>query len=130
MKRLRYDHWQDLAWYGVKLNIPDEWNPGQLVGDAGSGNVRLDDAQIVRAEIEWKEAGGDPDAVRRAEDPWSAAPGTAAQNTTATISARHPGRTVRRSAVVSLMPAVLDPFPHIAMDIVKTKIIWPKTPCR
>ncbi len=64
MKRLRYDHWQDLAWYGVKLNIPDEWNPGQLVGDAGSGNVRLDDAQIVRAEIEWKEAGGDPDVDR------------------------------------------------------------------
>ena len=64
MKRLRYETWQKLAWYGVTLEIPDEWNPGQLVGDAKSGNVRLDDAQIVRAEVEWKEAGGDPDIAR------------------------------------------------------------------
>ena len=64
MKRLRYDKWQKLAWYGVTIDIPDEWNPGQLVGDARSGNVRLDDAQIVRVEVEWKEAGGDPEVAR------------------------------------------------------------------
>ncbi len=64
MKRLRYNTWQDLAWYGITLSVPDEWNPGQLVGDPRSGNVRLDDAQIVRVEVEWKEAGGNPEVAR------------------------------------------------------------------
>jgi hypothetical protein len=46
-------------WYGVSLDIPEEWNPGKILGDPKSGNVRLDDAEMIRIELEWKHASGD-----------------------------------------------------------------------
>lgn len=59
MKKLRYNRWQPLAWFGLSLRVPEDWNPGKIIGDAKSGSVRLDDARIVRVELEWKEAAGD-----------------------------------------------------------------------
>lgn len=46
-------------WHGVCLDIPEEWNPGKIIGDPKSGNVRLDDAEMIRVEVEWKSADGD-----------------------------------------------------------------------
>lgn len=59
MKNLTYTHWLPFAWQGVKINIPADWNPGKITGEANNGGVRLDDSQIVRLELEWKEARGD-----------------------------------------------------------------------
>lgn len=46
--------WTDFGWQGVHLRVPDEWNLGKVDGDAKSGYARLDDAEIVRAELEWR----------------------------------------------------------------------------
>ena len=47
--------WADFGWQGVCLRVPDEWNLGKVDGDAKSGYARLDDSEIVRAEVEWRE---------------------------------------------------------------------------
>lgn len=47
--------WADFGWQGIFLRVPDEWNLGKVDGDAKSGYARLDDAEIVRAEVEWRE---------------------------------------------------------------------------
>lgn len=47
--------WTDFGWQGMRLRVPDDWNLGRLDGDYRTGYVRLDDAEIVRAEVEWRE---------------------------------------------------------------------------
>jgi hypothetical protein len=59
LKTLNYKSWVPFHWHGLGLEIPADWNPGKLVGDWKSGNVRLDDQMIPRVELEWKEARGD-----------------------------------------------------------------------
>ncbi len=59
MKNLIFDEYVPFAWHGIGLTIPSEWNPGKISGEANSGEVRLDDSQIARIELEWKEARGD-----------------------------------------------------------------------
>lgn len=39
----------------MRLRIPEEWNLGKVDGDTKSGYARLDDAELVRAEIEWRQ---------------------------------------------------------------------------
>lgn len=50
------DTHHDFSWQGVRLRVPDEWELGRVDGDASSGYARLDDARMVRAEIEWRAA--------------------------------------------------------------------------
>jgi len=50
--------WADFGWQGIRLRVPEEWNLGKVDGDRDSGYVRLDDAEIVRAEIEWRTVKG------------------------------------------------------------------------
>ncbi len=45
---------KDFGWQGIRLRIPEEWNLGKVDGDAKSGYARLDDEELVRAEIEWR----------------------------------------------------------------------------
>ncbi|MBT3343931.1 MAG: hypothetical protein HN712_17510 [Gemmatimonadetes bacterium] len=45
---------KNFGWQGLRLRVPEEWNLGKVDGDAKSGYARLDDAEIVRAEIEWR----------------------------------------------------------------------------
>ena len=59
MKNLAFDTYVPFAWQGIGLAIPSEWNPGKISGEANSGEARLDDSQIARLELEWKEARGD-----------------------------------------------------------------------
>jgi hypothetical protein len=59
VKRLRYSDWVPFGWHGIGIEIPAEWNPGKIGGDAKSGSVRLDDATAIRMELEWREARGD-----------------------------------------------------------------------
>ena len=58
-KNLKYDSWVSFSWYGIGVDVPEEWNPGKIAGDHKSGNIRLDDPTTVRLELEWKEARGD-----------------------------------------------------------------------
>ncbi|MEW6755362.1 MAG: hypothetical protein AB1505_30930 [Candidatus Latescibacterota bacterium] len=46
--------WTDFAWQGVHLRVPEAWNLGRVDGNRESGYARLDDAEIVRAEVEWR----------------------------------------------------------------------------
>jgi hypothetical protein len=55
--------WTEFGWQGIRLRVPDDWNLGRMEGDHRSGYVRLDDAEVVRAELEWrpaKEPGREP----------------------------------------------------------------------
>ena len=54
--------WVDFGWQGVRLRVPAEWSLGKVDGSYKNGYVRLDDASIVRLEVEWREA---PPASRR-----------------------------------------------------------------
>ena len=47
-------NWTDFGWQGIRLRVPEDWNLGKVDGDYKSGYARLDDAEIVRAEIEWR----------------------------------------------------------------------------
>ncbi|MEE2657931.1 MAG: hypothetical protein VX733_05455 [Candidatus Latescibacterota bacterium] len=46
----------DFGWQGISLSVPEEWNLGRVDGDWKSGYARLDNAEMVRAEVEWREA--------------------------------------------------------------------------
>lgn len=46
--------WADFGWQGIRLRVPEEWNLGRVEGNHQSGYVRLDDAELVRAECEWR----------------------------------------------------------------------------
>ncbi len=50
------DAHHDFSWHGVRLRVPAEWELGRVDGDAKSGYARLDDARMVRAEVEWRAA--------------------------------------------------------------------------
>ena len=44
------------GWQGIRLSVPEDWELGRVDGDAASGYARLDDSEMVRAEIEWRDA--------------------------------------------------------------------------
>ena len=48
--------WVDFAWQGVRLRVPGEWSLGKVDGNYKNGYVRLDDASVVRLEVEWRES--------------------------------------------------------------------------
>jgi hypothetical protein len=50
------DLWTAFGWQGLRLEVPEDWNLGRVDGGPESGYARLDDAEIVRAEIEWRTA--------------------------------------------------------------------------
>lgn len=52
------DRWEDFGWQGLRLSVPADWNLGRVDGDAEKGYARLDDAEIVRAEVEWRKLKG------------------------------------------------------------------------
>ena len=56
--RQKQTEWSDFAWQGLCLRVPEDWNLGKVDGKYESGYARLDDAEIVRAEIEWRDARG------------------------------------------------------------------------
>jgi len=54
----KVEEWTDFAWQGVRLRVPEVWNLGKVDGDRSSGYARLDDAEIVRLEVEWRQVPG------------------------------------------------------------------------
>src|SRR5690348_4487506 len=63
-------------------------------------------------------AGGGPVAIGGAELPGKGGPGAAA-NDVATAVSGCPGPSVGRRASVAVVPAVLRPVPHVAVDLVE-----------
>lgn len=59
--------WVDFAWQGLVLEVPEDWNLGRVDGDFEKGYARLDDAEIVRLEIEWRRLKGRGEALRLTE---------------------------------------------------------------
>ena len=58
MKSKKTTDWQLFGWHGLTFQVPVAWNLGKVSGDFKSGYVRLDDAEIVRVEVEWREGKG------------------------------------------------------------------------
>ena len=46
--------WQMLAWQGILLHVPSDWNPGTLEGDVRNGYLRIEDDETVRLEARWQ----------------------------------------------------------------------------
>lgn len=52
-------NWYTFGWHGITFDVPKEWNLGKLSGEfrtGKSGYLRLDDAEIARVEVEWRES--------------------------------------------------------------------------
>ncbi|MDP6700688.1 MAG: hypothetical protein QGH25_13640 [Candidatus Latescibacteria bacterium] len=57
----------EFAWQGLTLKVPEDWNLGRVDGDFEKGYARLDDAEIVRLELEWRRLRGRGEALRLTE---------------------------------------------------------------
>lgn len=46
--------WALLGWFGVRAEVPPAWNLAAARGDRKRGSLRLEDEDVVRAEIAWQ----------------------------------------------------------------------------
>ena len=65
--------------------------------------------------------GADPVAVGRAQVHSPVVPGAAAKNPESAVDTNGQGRTIYGRPLITIVPAILHPFPDIAMHIMKTK---------
>src|SRR5262249_12478969 len=76
-------------------------------------------------------AAGVPDALGRAQADWRAVPRPAAHDSATCVSTFRPGTAIRgRRPAIIVMRGVLDPFPDIAVHVVKPESVWRKLPHR
>jgi hypothetical protein len=47
-----------VGWQHICLEAPENWSIGAVTGDASAGYLRLDDAEMPRAELRWEQAKG------------------------------------------------------------------------
>lgn len=50
--------WDKFGWQELELDVPADWNLGRVDGSYEKGYARLDDAEIVRMEVEWRKLRG------------------------------------------------------------------------
>ena len=50
--------WTTIGWHHLYLEIPEDWGIGAVSGDASTGYLRLDDAEMPRIELRWEPARG------------------------------------------------------------------------
>ena len=100
--------------YGDSLLNVVPWRPGLGEGAKDLRGKRPRDTEpgVVDPVI-----GGPLDAEGRAEALRTAVPGTAAKDTGITVTICHPCRAIVRSAAVTAMGAILNPFPNIAVHV-------------
>lgn len=46
-----------IAWHGISLTVPEDWNIGAIGGDLKEGYLRLDGSDMPRVEIKWAKVG-------------------------------------------------------------------------
>jgi len=52
------DNWQTLAWQGITVRVPEEWNIGAIGGGREEGYLRIDSSEMPRVEIKWATSKG------------------------------------------------------------------------
>src|SRR5262245_29264487 len=76
------------------------------------------------AQVAVPAAGGAPGAEGRAEELWTVAPGTAANDPDVAVASCCPRRAVGGwISRIAIVPAVLHPFPDIAVHVVQAECI-------
>jgi len=48
------ERWARLGWQGISFDVPEDWCPGSLEGDAANGYLRVEDETHVRLELRWE----------------------------------------------------------------------------
>jgi hypothetical protein len=48
--------WTKFGWQGITVDIPADWSLGAISGDKKEGYLRLDDADMPRMEVKWRDA--------------------------------------------------------------------------
>jgi len=51
-------NWQTIAWQGITLRVPLEWNIGAIGGDREQGYMRIDSPEMPRVEVKWQHSPG------------------------------------------------------------------------
>jgi len=46
-----------IAWHGLSLTVPEDWNIGAIGGDRKEGYLRLDGSDMTRVEVKWAKVG-------------------------------------------------------------------------
>lgn len=52
------DKWQTLAWQGITMKVPEDWNIGAIGGGREEGYLRIDSSEMPRVEIKWASSKG------------------------------------------------------------------------
>lgn len=50
--------WTAVGWHHLYLEMPEDWGIGAVSGDASTGYLRIDDAEMPRIELRWEPARG------------------------------------------------------------------------
>jgi len=79
--------WQMLAWQGILLHVPSDWNPGTLEGDVRKGFLRIEDDETVCLEAKWQRCRAG-ESLRRAVDRHLKMLGAEAADNTAEVRVR------------------------------------------
>lgn len=43
----------EIGWQGIRITVPDDWEPGEFSGDGQSGHIRIDSMMQPRALVRW-----------------------------------------------------------------------------
>ncbi len=52
---------REIAWNGIAIRVPRDWNLAAVSDEPGSGYVRVDDEDMPRVEVKWELPKGAPD---------------------------------------------------------------------
>ncbi len=52
------DDWQALAWQGITVRVPQDWNLGAIGGGRDEGYLRIDSSEMPRVEVKWATSKG------------------------------------------------------------------------
>ena len=50
------ERWTRLGWQGISFDVPEDWCPASLQGDAANGYLRVEDETHIRLELRWETA--------------------------------------------------------------------------
>ncbi len=58
----------EIGWQGIRITVPDDWEPGEFGGDRDSGHIRIDAISMQRAVIRWMSAESTRDLFKRSDN--------------------------------------------------------------
>ena len=60
-KKLDDIKWTTIAWQGITVSVPEDWNIGAIGGEGSDGYLRIDSPDEPRMEIKWSKPAGNVD---------------------------------------------------------------------